>query len=104
MRDHERDIEHTAAAHEAGAIVVDVREVNEYVGGHVPGAKLMPMGQLPGRIHELDKHQPVYAICASGNRSSAMTDFLRAAGFDAWSVAGGTNAWVQSGRAIEGGL
>ena len=104
MRDNEKDIDHTAAAWEAGATVIDVREVDEYVGGHVPGARLTPMGQLPGRVHELDKRAPVYVICASGNRSSAMTDFLRGAGFDAWSVAGGTNAWVRSGRAVEGGL
>lgn len=104
MRDNEKDIDETAAAWEAGATVVDVREVDEYVDGHVPGAKLIPMGQLPGRVVELDQAQPVYVICASGNRSSAMADFLRASGFDAWSVAGGTKAWVQTGRAVEGGL
>ena len=104
MRENEKDIDQTAAAWEAGATLIDVREADEYVGGHVPGAKLTPMGQLPGRVHELDKGAPVYVICASGNRSSAMTDFLRGAGFDAWSVAGGTKAWVRSGRAVEGGL
>jgi len=42
-------------------------------------------------------------ICASGNRSSAMTD-LRTGGFEAVSVAGGTGAWTRSGRTLEAGL
>ena len=48
------------------------------------------MGQLPGRVTELDRGAPVYVVCASGNRSATMTVFLRGAGFDAYSVAGGT--------------
>ena len=89
-----------AAAHADGATVVDVREPAEYVGGHVPGAILMPMGQLPSRTAELDRRGPVYVICASGNRSRAMADFLRRAGIDARSVDGGTSAWLQSGKPV----
>ena len=63
-----------------------------------------PMGQLPSRVHELDRSKPVYVICATGNRSLAMTDLLRVAGFKAWSVTGGTSAWARSGRPVEGGL
>ena len=65
---------------------LDVRERHEYAAGHVGGALLIPMGQLTARMHELDRIRPVYVICATGNRSLAMTDLLRAAGFDAWSV------------------
>ena len=83
--------------------VVDVREPGEYVAGHVPGATLIPMGQLASRLAELDKSRPVYVVCASGNRSAAMTDLLRAAGYDAYSVAGGTSAWARSGRPVETG-
>jgi rhodanese-related sulfurtransferase len=83
---------------------VDVRERHEYAAGHVGGALAIPMGQLPSRVHELDQSKPVYVICANGNRSLAMTDVLRAAGFHAWSVAGGTSAWARSGRPVEGGL
>lgn len=89
-----------AAALADGAAVVDVREPSEYVSGHVPGARLMPMGQLPSTVHELDRDRPVYVICASGNRSSAMADYLVRAGFDARSVDGGTSAWTQSGRPV----
>ena len=86
-----------------GATVVDVREPGEYVAGHVPGAALIPMGQLASRLGELDKTRRVYLVCASGNRSAAMTDLLVAAGYDAYSVAGGTAAWARSGRPVETG-
>ena len=99
----EIDIERFAAARPSGT-VVDVRERHEYAAGHVGGALLIPMGQLPSRVRELDRSKPVYVICATGNRSLAMTDLLRAAGFDAWSVTGGTTAWARSGRPVEGGL
>ncbi|WP_435771411.1 rhodanese-like domain-containing protein [Nocardioides sp. SYSU DS0651] len=88
----------------SGAAVIDVREPGEYAAGHVPGAALMPMTQLTARLGELDKTLPVYVVCASGNRSSAMTDLLVAAGFDAYSVVGGTTAWARSGRPLETGI
>ena len=99
----EIDVDRLAGAQAAGAIVVDVREASEYVAGHVPGAVLMPMGQLPSRMGELERTRPVYVVCASGNRSAAMTDLLVAAGYDAHSVAGGTAAWARSGRPLETG-
>ncbi|MGA8211382.1 MAG: rhodanese-like domain-containing protein [Nocardioidaceae bacterium] len=87
----------------SGATLVDVREPDEYADGHVPGAKLVPMGQLPGRLADLDRSAPVYVICASGNRSSAMTDLLTGNGFDAYTVAGGTAGWARSGRELATG-
>ena len=89
-----------AAAQSDGAIIVDVREPGEYVGGHVPGATLVPMGQLSSRLRELPKGKPIYLICASGNRSLSMTNFLMRAGYDAYSVAGGTGAWARAGHPI----
>lgn len=83
-----------------GRPVIDVREAGEYVGGHIPGARLVPMGQLPARVHELDKSAPVFVVCASGGRSAAMTHVLSNAGFEAYSVAGGTSAWQSSGRPV----
>ena len=100
VRDHDLD---PFAASRASATVLDVREPAEYVAGHVPGALLMPTGQLPNRMSELDPDQPVLVICASGKRSNAMTELLCAAGFDARSVTGGTTAWVDSGRPVEEG-
>lgn len=99
------DTETFAAATQQGdAVVVDVREAMEYVQGHVPGAIPMPMSQLGSRLHELNRSARLYLICATGNRSGAMTDALRQMGFDAWNVAGGTMAWVRSGRPLESGM
>src|SRR6476661_864435 len=91
-------VDDLAIALEDGGTLIDVREPSEYLAGHVPGARLVPMGQLPARVGELDRDEPVYVICASGNRSAAMVDFLTNAGLDAHNVAGGTKAWVQAGR------
>lgn len=97
------DIDRVAAAVDRAAVVVDVREPAEFRAGHVPGAVNIPMGQLTGRLGELDRRRRVHVVCATGNRSSAMTDVLTAAGFDAVNVAGGTQAWIRSGRPVETG-
>ena len=99
----EIDIEQLAAALSGDAALIDVREPIEYVAGHVPGAALMPMTRLTTQLDELDRTRPVYVVCASGNRSGAMTDLLVASGYDAYSVAGGTTAWARSGRPLETG-
>ncbi len=99
----EIDLDRLARAQSDGASVVDVRQPSEYLAGHVPGSVPVPMGQLASRLSELDKTRPVYVVCASGNRSAAMTDLLLAAGYDAYSVAGGTAAWARSGRPVETG-
>lgn len=97
----EIDVDQLAKAHEERASVVDVREPSEFHGGHVPGAVLMPMGQLASRLDEIESDRPVYVVCATGNRSAAMTDLLVSRGYDAYSVAGGTAAWGRSGRPVE---
>src|ERR1700704_7089497 len=94
----EVDVRELAAAQRAGALVLDVREPSEYVVGHVPGAKLVPVGSLPDRIVELPRHERIYVICASGSRSRTAADLLAAAGLGASSVSGGTDAWG-AGRA-----
>jgi len=99
----EIDIVQAAEARERGVPLVDVREHEEYVEGHVPGAVNIPVEHLPSRVDELDRDAPVHVICASGNRSSAMADFLTGAGFGAASVAGGTSAWIRAGHPIEKG-
>jgi rhodanese-related sulfurtransferase len=99
----EISLEAYAAEREAGT-TIDVRERAEYAQAHVPSALLVPMGQLASRLDELDRSTRVHVICASGNRSRAMTDLLVAQGFDAVSVTGGTQAWLRSGRPVEAGL
>ncbi len=94
-------IEQFAAAHQdSAAFILDVRESREYLQGHVPGAVLIPMSQLTSRLGEVPKDLPVHVICRSGNRSASMASFLERAGVDAYSVAGGTDAWMRSGRPV----
>jgi rhodanese-related sulfurtransferase len=96
----EVDLASFAGGHSTGAVVVDVREPGEYTAGHVPGARLMPLGHLPDRVGELPRDERIYVICASGNRSKAAADFLAGAGIDAVSVAGGTAGWANAGRSV----
>ena len=96
----EIDQQQFGRAHAAGAWVVDVRDSGEYRGGHVPGARLMPLSTLPLRVAELPKDQPVYVICQAGGRSAQATALLRGLGIDARSVAGGTAAWAEAGRPL----
>lgn len=97
------DNDQLADAIRRGATIVDVREPEEYVAGHVPGAALIPQGELPHRAGEIDRSRPVYIVCQSGNRSDRMTGFLRGAGYDAYSVAGGTAGWAGAGGVLVGG-
>ena len=93
-----------AAARRLGdAQVIDVREVEEFISGHVPGAASIPMGQLMTRLSEVDRFRPVYLICATGRRSAVVTDVLTRQGFHAQSVSGGTRAWLAAGRAVDRG-
>jgi rhodanese-related sulfurtransferase len=96
----EIDVNGFAAALAAGAPVIDVRDGDEYVTGHVPGAELIPLGTLQARVHEVPRNGPVYVICASGGRSAAAAQFLTSAGVDAISVAGGTSAWAGTGHPV----
>lgn len=96
-------IEELDRARTAGAALVDVRETDEYAQGHVPGAQHMPLGIVPVRLHELPNNEPLYVICASGGRSAQAADLLENAGLDARSVAGGTTAWIRSGRPLDTG-
>jgi rhodanese-related sulfurtransferase len=99
----EVDLSTFMAAHADGSVVVDVREPYEYLAGHVPGAKLLPLAGLPGRLSELPTDRPVFVICATGNRSLAAAGWMRAAGIDAYSVAGGTSGWARMGRPVVAG-
>ena len=85
------------------AELIDVREVDEFVAGHVPGARLVPMSEITTRLDELERDRPLYVICAVGQRSLAVADYLVRAGFEAYSVAGGTYAWMQAGQPVETG-
>jgi rhodanese-related sulfurtransferase len=93
----EVDPETFAVAWSGGGLVVDVREPGEYLAGHVPGARLIPLVDVVARGGELPADRPVYVICASGNRSKSAADWMLACGIDAYSVAGGTSGWARRG-------
>lgn len=99
----EIDIEEAARRRVAGTPVIDVREPHEYVEGHVPGAALVPLGEVPHRLAEIPPHGEVLVICRSGARSRTAAEFLRAQGVDAVNIAGGTQAWVMAGEPVATG-
>ena len=83
-------------------VILDVREDFEYNGGHIPGATLVPLGQIPNRLNEIPKDKTVIAVCRSGNRSLQATNFLRQQGFEnVHNMAGGMKAWTRAGYQIE---
>lgn len=96
-------IEQLKQAQVTGAMVVDVREPDEYSNGHVSGAQSLPLGDLPARMQELPRDQTIYLVCQSGVRSMKAADLLAAAGHDVRSVAGGTTAWTEAGGQLTSG-
>jgi sulfur-carrier protein adenylyltransferase/sulfurtransferase len=75
--------------------ILDVREPNEYQICNL-GGYLIPLGDLPKRVHELDSSREIVAHCKMGGRSAKAVDFLRQAGFKKiWNLAGGINAWAE---------
>ena len=80
--------------------MVDVRQPDEYENGHVPGARLIPLGEVPTRVDEVPAGETVLLICGSGGRSMRAAEFLAGRGRDVVNVAGGTRAWVESGREV----
>ena len=79
----------------APPLILDVREPWEAEAASIPGSKLMPMGEVPGRAFtELDEDQPIAVLCHHGARSLSVASWLRTQGFEnAQSVAGGIDLW-----------
>jgi rhodanese-related sulfurtransferase len=79
-----------------GFQLVDVRQPGEYGGGHLPGALLIPLKELPGRLPELDPQQPTIVYCAVGGRSLAAAQFLQGQGFaEVYNMPGGIKGWQE---------
>lgn len=86
----------------AGSQLVDVREVDEYEGGHIPGALNIPLSGLLERMDEVQNNAVL--ICASGNRSSQAAHYLASHGKQGlMNLTGGTFGWVRQGRQIKAG-
>ncbi len=95
----EIDVQHAARLTEAGhALLLDVREDEEWAAGRAPGAEHVPLGSLqPG---EVPTGRPVLALCRSGNRSGKAAQALAAAGVDVRNVTGGMKAWAAAGLPV----
>jgi rhodanese-related sulfurtransferase len=76
-----------------GAQLVDVRADHEWDAGRIAGATHVPLPQLPERLGEIDKEQPVVVYCRGGNRSSMATAALADAGYDAVKLSEGIVGW-----------
>lgn len=93
-----------ARLRDAGAFVLDVREQSEWDSFHIPGATLIPLGQLPNRLSEVPHDKPVVVVCRTGHRSQQGRDILLQAGFtNVTSMTGGVTEWQTQGRAIATG-
>ena len=92
--------------HAAKVQVLDVRELDEYRGplGHIRGAILIPLSELPTRADELQRDRPVVTVCRSGARSSQAVVLLQKSGFTHLAnLAGGMLRWRAEGNPVEGG-
>lgn len=97
------DVKQAQSMNRQGALLLDVREPEEYSALHAPDAKLIPLGQLNSRLPEiaLYKDKPIAVICRSGRRSAQAVSMLLAAGYSqASNVKGGMLAWEKEGLAV----
>ena len=88
----------------SGARVIDVRETDEYIAGHVPGAISIPLSTVPERIDEFRFSGDTYVICQAGSRSMRACQYL--ADFDInnlINIAGGTAGWAADGNELDVG-
>ena len=77
---------------------IDIREPYELSSGHVEGALLLPMNQVPHSQETLPRERTLILYCAAGARSFGVAHYLREQGIeDAWSLVGGIGAWLQQG-------
>ena len=93
-----------AAADTGGALIVDVRERDEFTAERAPGVALIPLSEFAARHEELPKDRPLLMICAAGSRSASATAFLLQRGWtDVKNVTGGMMAWAGAGLPTKGG-
>lgn len=83
-----------------GALLLDVREQEEWDAGHAPVAVHVPMHEVPGRLDELPADRPVDVVCHLGGRSAQVTAFLLQRGVQARNVEGGMDAWERAGLPV----
>ena len=103
MAIQEISVDELADLLESGIRLIDVREPAEYAEARVAGGVLIPLGTVPAEVDAFRGDGPAYVICRSGGRSMQACEFLAAQGVDAINIAGGTLAWIASGRDVAAG-
>ena len=83
-----------------GAMVIDVREPEEWSAGHLPESRLIPMSRVESRLHEIATDRSAVIVCRSGGRSRAIAQLLNSRSINAVNLAGGLLAWEQAGRPV----
>jgi len=85
----------------ADAYLLDVREPDEWAGGHAPGAHHLPMMEIPTRMAEVPTDAEVVVVCRSGGRSGQVVSYLMGNGWDnVRNLDGGMQSWAASGRDV----
>jgi rhodanese-related sulfurtransferase len=84
-----------------GMQLIDVREDYEWDAGRIAGARHVELGELTAQAATIDRDQPVVFYCRVGARSRMAADAFRAAGYDAYSLAGGLEAWEAQGFPLD---
>ncbi|MEO7754287.1 MAG: rhodanese-like domain-containing protein [Terracoccus sp.] len=84
------------------AVVIDVREADEWAAGHAPNAVHIPLGELTSRLDELPDGDTVSVVCRSGARSGRAVAWLVQQGFDVANLDGGMKAWAAAGKRLAG--
>ncbi|MGD9949218.1 MAG: rhodanese-like domain-containing protein [Desulfobulbus sp.] len=88
--------EYMARRQESDYVLVDVRQPDEYVQGHIPGSVLIPLGEIPERMNELPVDKDVVVYCRSGKRSRGAALFIASRPYVAatvFNMTGGILAW-----------
>ena len=97
------DVKQAQSMSKQGALLLDVREPEEYSAIHAPNAKLIPLGQLNARLQEIAayKDKPIVVMCRSGRRSAQAVSLLQEAGYSQVSnVKGGIQEWEKNGLEV----
>ena len=94
------DAPRALAAVAIGAVLLDVREQNEWDAGHAPQALHLPLVHVAASAASLPGGQPILVVCRSGRRSALAVTQLRHAGLDAVNVEGGMLAWLDAGGPV----
>lgn len=85
---------------DGSAVLLDVREDDEWRRGHAPGAQHIPMGQVPSRIGEINADAKLFVVCQAGGRSQRVAQYLARNGYAPVNVGGGMLAWAGAGRPV----